>query len=153
MLKETSILLCLLDSPIYVLKLLWREPKTHGQESFDFAFFNQCSQPRASSLKADSRGPFLRGVLPGRKVTKARHSFSPQIEIFQSNSEKIEETVDRRGRGHTFARKNSIYQIGTYQCVSYLRGYDNFIINLGLYLASYLWNIFIFILKVLLVTH
>ena len=42
--------------------------------------------------------------------------------------------------GHTFARENCSYQIGTYQCVSYLCDNDNFILNLGLYLAFYLFK-------------
>ena len=40
------------------------------------------------------------------------------------------------GRGHTFARKNSIHQIWPFLRVSYLRGFD-ISPNLGLCLASY----------------
>ena len=49
---------------------------------------------------------------------------------------KVMEQQDIKGRGHTFAREISIYQIWSFHCVSYLRDFDNFNFNLGHCFAS-----------------
>ena len=47
------------------------------------------------------------------------------------------------GRGHTFARENKTWQIGTYQCESYLCDFFNFNTKFGHFFAYYIENKFI----------
>ena len=55
------------------------------------------------------------------------------------------------GRGHTFKRENKTDLIGTYLCGSYIRDFDNFNINFGLYLTIYLRKELTFIMVVAMI--
>ena len=52
-------------------------------------------------------------------------------------------SLNQSGRGHTFARENKTWQIGTYQCESYLCDFFKFNTKFGLFFAYYIVNKFI----------